>query len=128
MTALIAGLNPEAGSGHVEAGEIENMNVQTGSGLRPNRPGLRKSVVDGDPVPTTNREVDRFLGIRNKRRLLGSAEEVTQLVHPDTWTRGHDVADAPLWPTHSGSLGCFSWSSDERGGRFSSQGRAECFG
>jgi len=36
--------------------------------------------------------------------VLRQAGEVTQLIHPDLWTAGHDVCHRPLWPTHSGSL------------------------
>ena len=104
MTALIASLKPEAGSPRREAGEVQDMDAQAGRGFRPNRPGLGKSGVDGDAVPVANREVDRFLGIGDQRRLLGSAEEVSQLVHPDIWTLGDDVHRRPLRPTHSGSL------------------------
>ena len=49
--------------------------------------------MDSGTVAIAHREVDRFLGIGNQRRLFRSAGEVTQLVHPDTWTSVMFVAD-----------------------------------
>jgi hypothetical protein len=75
VTVLIASLDSEAGSPRVEAGEVQNMDVETRRGLRSGRPRLGKSGVDDDTVPVANGEVDWLRRIGDQRRLFGSAEE-----------------------------------------------------
>ena len=106
VAALIGRFNPETCSLHGKAAEVQNMNAQAGCGLWPKRPGPRGSGVEGDSTPVANQEGDRALGIRYECRLLGSAEQVTQLVHSDLWTQTNNVGYAPRWPTHRCSLGC----------------------
>jgi hypothetical protein len=69
------------------------------------RPGPGESGVDDGPIPVADREGDRVLGIGYECRLLRSAGQVTQLVHPDLRTPTHNVGNLPLWPAHRCSLG-----------------------
>jgi len=97
-------LDPQAGTRHAEPGEVQHVHLHSGGGLRSNRPRLGESGIDNAAAPIPNNERDWPLRIRNHGRVLRQAGEVTQLIHPDLWTAGHDVCHRPLWPTHSGSL------------------------
>ncbi len=104
MTALSGCLDPKPSSRHVEVAEVQHMHDEPGRGLRPNQPGLGKSGENGDSALVADGEVDRVPGIRDQRCVLGSVGKITQLVHPYPWTRSHHFRDAPLRPTHQGSL------------------------
>src|SRR5215203_4453295 len=114
MADLCASLNSKAGSRDVEHAEVQDMNVEVRCGLRSYRPPVKVRVGDAS-VPVANGEADRLHSIRYQGRLFGSTQEVAQLVHPGMRTRGDNFADAPLRPTHPGSLSCSIWSVDEHG-------------
>lgn len=108
MAGLIGRFNPETSSMHGQTGEVQNMNVQAGCWLWPYRPGPRESGEDNDPVPVADGEGNRVQGIGYECRLLRSAGQVTQLVHPDLRTPTDNLGYLPLWPAHRCSLGACS--------------------
>jgi hypothetical protein len=115
MAVQIGRFDPEPSSLRGEAGEVQNMNVQAGCWLWPCRLGSGESGVDHDPIPVADPEGDRDPGIGYQCRLLRSARQVTQLVHPDLWTPTHNVSYMPLWPAHRCSLGAGSDNRAEPG-------------
>jgi hypothetical protein len=115
VAGLICRFNPVSSSLHGETGEVQNMNVQAGCWLWPCRPGPGESGVDDGLMPVADREGNLVLGIAYECRLLRSAGQVTQLVHPDLRTPTHNVGYLPLWPAHRCSLGAGSDNLAEPG-------------